>query len=58
MKNKEEVPKIMLKIQMLEQIVTSDNVDSEEQEARAEGSPGKQVTTGIKSASQGSSPSR
>lgn len=45
---------------MLEQIVTTDNVENEEQETnnKAEGSPGKQVTTGIKSASQGSSPSR
>lgn len=48
----------MLKIQMLEQIVTPDNVENDELDAKEEGSPGKQSTTGIKSASQGSSPLR
>lgn len=50
----------MLKIQMLEQIVTPDNVENDELDTKQvqEGSPGKQATTGIKSASQGSSPSR
>lgn len=49
----------MLKIQMLEQIVTPDNVENDDLDSKQqEGSPGKQSTTGIKSASQGSSPSR